>query len=187
MDSDKIRFLAAIKAAELKGDEKVLDLGCGRCALKRFLPKSINYTGIDFPAIGKHYGLDFKNKEIIYANLEKGIPSKIKNRKFDVIFLLEVLEHIEHFKSLLIECKEILNKNGRIVITTPSNMRFITGEDKGHIHCFRKTNLKNLAIVCGLKIRKIQGAYIRIPFFEIYIPSRNKVYTEHFICIMGKE
>lgn len=188
MISENMRFRKSVDAAEIKGDESVLDLGCGSCKLKNFLPKSITYLGVDFPKKGKDYGLNTskKNKDIVFWNLENSLPVKIKKKKFDVVFLLEVLEHIENFKTLLKECAKILKKNGRIIITTPSNNRFITKEDKGHIHCFRPTNFENLANEIGLKIKTIKGIYIKIPIFNIYIPSNSLSYNENILCVMKK-
>jgi len=189
MDPENIRFRKTVKAAELKGNESILDLGCGRCKLKEFLPNSVRYTGVDFPKKGKDYGLNLhaKNKDVIFWNLEKGLPRKIKNKKFDVIFLLEVLEHIENFKTLVSECAKVLSKRGKIVITTPSNNRLVKTEDKGHIHCFRKTNFENLANEVGLKIKLIKGIFIKIPILHIFIPSNSVCYNENILCVMQKK
>ncbi|MCD6226396.1 MAG: class I SAM-dependent methyltransferase, partial [Candidatus Aenigmarchaeota archaeon] len=168
MENKKLRFKKIIKIAQPRTGEKILDLGCYEGTIKSYIPFDVDYTGIDIKKDGKN---------IIKYDLEKGLPSKIKNKKFDLIFMNEFIEHIENFKTLLLECKKILKKDGRIIISTPSNNRFIIKEEPTHIHCFRKTNMENLARICGLKITKIIGTYIRIPILNIYIPTNQTIYT----------
>ncbi len=172
-----IRLKKSIKIANIKDKEKVLDLGCGNKILKYYLSDGIEYTGID-----KIDGID----------LEKELPSSILSQKFDVIFMNEFIEHIENFKSLLMKCREILSDNGRIIISTPSANRIIygdifngIGEDKTHICCFKKSNMRNLVRICGFKITKIIGTYIRFPPLLpnkfIAIPTNQTIYSEVII------
>lgn len=162
----RLRFKKAIELSEVKPGEKVLDLGCGNKKLKEFLPK-VEYLGVD---VKKYNG-------VLQHNLEKGLPKKIKKQKFDIIFMLEFLEHIENFKSLLKECKKIMSKKGRIIVSTP-NYIFCVSEDMGHIHKFTKSNMRNLAKECNLKITKISGTYIHIPIIHFQIPSSQTFYND---------
>jgi 2-polyprenyl-3-methyl-5-hydroxy-6-metoxy-1,4-benzoquinol methylase len=170
MKAELIRWAKVVSVSEIKKGERVLDLGCGKMMLKRFLPQ-VRYTGIDISG----------NKGIIKWDLEKGLPATIRKRRFDVIFMNEFLEHIENFKSLLIQCRKVLAANGRIVISTPSPSRFIFREEPTHIHCFRKTNMANLARICGLKVTRIVGSYIRIPVLHLFIPTSQTLYSDVLI------
>jgi len=175
----EIRLKKSVEIAKVLQYEKVLDLGCGDMKLQRFLPNNVEYTGVDI------------NRGHIHQDLEEGIPSLIRQKKYDVIFINELIEHIENFRTLLIQCRDILSDNGRIIITTPSNFRILygdffkgIGEDREHIHCFRKTNMYNLAKKCNLKIIDIKGTYIRFPPLLnrwISIPTNQTIYTE-VIC-----
>ena len=181
--SERLRLRKSVLIAKVKKDEKVLDLGCGDKKLKKFLP-STEYLGVDAN------GGDIKH------DLEKGLPDRIKNLKFDVIFMNEFIEHIENFRSMLNECKDALTEHGRIIISTPSNNRLLSGdfldvhsEDMTHIHCFRKTNMRNLAKICDLNITDIVGTYIRFPPFIprwFMIPTNQTIYTEVIIYRLEK-
>jgi len=173
------RFKKIVEIAEVKENEKILDLGCGiNQNLKNFLPKV------------KYIGVDIKSGDIKH-DLEKSLPKILKKQNFDVIFLNEILEHIENFKSLLSECREILTIKGRVIISTPSNNRILygdffngIGEHLFHIHCFRKTNMRNLARICGFNVDRIIGTTIRIPPIlpkYIVIPTNQTIYTEVII------
>ena len=181
------RFSKCIKLAGITGGENILDLGCGDMKLKKYLPSNCKYIGIDYNGKGN-----------IKHNLEKGLPLEIKDGKFDVIFMLEFIEHIENFKSLLLECREILSSKGRVIISTPHNHRLLIsdfttkwiGEDKTHIHCFRKSSMLNLAHICGYKITKMIGTGIRFPPFTrkyfFVIPTNQTIYGEGIIYRLEK-
>ncbi len=168
----EIRMKKTVEAANLKPNDMILDLGAGNNELLDYIKVPVEYIGID-----KYIG-DFK------YDLEKGLPLGISINKFDVIFMNEFIEHIDNFKSLLIECKAHLKPNGRIIITTPSNNRILVAEDPTHIHCFRKTNIKYLADICHLKVDKITGTYINFPPLspiQLSLKTNQTIYTEVII------
>jgi len=167
----------SIDFADMDGnDTEILDLGSNDCVLRTLLPKNVNYTGIDI--------IDYEHN--IVHDLEKGLP--VLNKKFDIIFMNQFIEHIENFKSLLIECRKVLKDDGKIIINTPSNNRILYGdyydtisEHEDHIHCIRKTNMRNLARICGYELDKVSGSYIRFPPLLdrfVLIPTRQTVYSE---------
>lgn len=174
MEKEIFRLKKSVKLSGVKDRERVLDVGCGESIIKRFLPRSVDYTGVDITG----------GRGIIKWNLEKGLPPL--NVKFDVIFFNEVLEHIENHRTLLKKCSKILSKTGRIIISTPSPNRFIVSEDLDHIHCFRKTNIKNLARMCGLKVTKIIGKYITIPVLHVTFPFSLPFYSDGWIYRLEK-
>ena len=150
--STRLRLEKTVKVANVQPGERILDLGCGIKSLKALLPTDIEYTGLDQSCIAD-----------ISCDLEKGLPVELGKNKYDVIFLNEFIEHIENFRSLLEDCWRVLNQCGRIIITTPSNTRIILGEDKTHIHCFRPSNMRNLAGILDLDLTGTYGTYIQIP------------------------
>lgn len=178
----KIRHKKSVELANVQDNETILDLGCGDCKIKDFLP-DVNYIGIDFKSLmtDHSYLTSIPNEDIIDWNLESGLPPIIKKKKFDVIFLVDIIEHLENFRTLLKQCRDILSDNGRIIISTPSWERIIIKEQTGHIHCFKKTNMKNLADVCGLKVTEIIGSYIIIPVIHLCIVSKWSFYSDNLI------
>lgn len=132
------------------------------------MPKDVFYTGIDRE----------KNADIVW-DLEKGLPKL--DMKYDVIIISGILEQLENFKTLLFDCVKAMKPDGRMVIATPCPYRFLRSEYSGHIHCFRKTNIKNLANLLGLKIEKITGDAVHVPIINIIIPTSNNLYSNFFI------
>ncbi|MCK5216379.1 MAG: class I SAM-dependent methyltransferase [Methanosarcinales archaeon] len=170
-----IRIKKSVQLAQIKDNESILDLGCGDSYIKNFLPTNTNYTGIDL-----HIG-------DICHDLECGLPDEIIGNRYDIIFMNEFIEHIENFVSLFQCCKNCLTPTGRIIISTPSNNRILISEDKTHIHCFRMTNMQNLARRCGLNLEQTMGTYIQLfPIvpYSIIISTNQTYYTEVIIYLL---
>lgn len=75
--------------------------------------------------------------------------------KFDFITMGEVLEHVEQPLELLLKLKSILNENGRIFITTPTNAPAMD-----HIYLFRNDDeIRNLIGSAGLNIIEEKMVY----------------------------
>lgn len=164
-----------VRLSEIKSSDKVLDIGCRNQILKFYLPFNIDYTGID-----KSYNPDIK------WDIEKGLPRQIMMSKFDVIFLGEVIEHIENHRTLLKDCRKILKPKGRIILSTPLAWRLQWKTDTDHIHSFTPLNLRVLTKQYGLKITKMIGSFIEIPFFRWRIPVDWSFYTTHIIVKIEK-
>ena len=98
-------------------NKQVLDLGCGTGEfLNNYFEMGAQCTGID---IEKNFKLKNKKNFNLY-NLDANTFLKNCNKKFDIIFLFEFLEHLEEgdkhklFESLI----KTLNKNALIFVST---------------------------------------------------------------------
>jgi len=97
----------------------VLDVGCASGALLYMLKKheTKEVVGIDsaeYPvSFGvEHYGLDLRPVALESANLPDAY--------FDLITLIDVIEHIEDINAFLIELRRVLKPGGNIFIITPN-------------------------------------------------------------------
>lgn len=95
----------SVPVSIVKSDfNSVLDVGCKQKILKQYLPESIHYQGIDL----------FEDEEIIKYNLEKGLP--FKNNSFDIVFALDILEHVDNIEFLLKEILRVAKKEAIIAL-----------------------------------------------------------------------
>jgi len=98
----------------------ILDLGCGGGLVCEPLARlGANITGIDFVkqniiAAKKHAKKTNTNIEYLHQNINN---LKLK-KKYDAILILEVLEHIEDWKKIIINVKKLLKSEGKIIIST---------------------------------------------------------------------
>ena len=97
-------ILNQLKDLDLK-NIKILDLGCGGGLVSESLSRlGAKVTGIDFVAnninIARHHSIKSKLKiDYIHGDIEK-----IKmNKKFDLIIMFEILEHVNNWKKLLLK------------------------------------------------------------------------------------
>lgn len=182
------RYLSAVKIAKIKPQDKVLDIGGSNAILLNYLPHNLNYTCIDFEDTIKEHFVKSKSKKkykFINHNLQNGFPKKLNQQKFNIIFILDTLEYLENYKTFLEECKNHLTQNGKIIITIPSAIRYVRNYEWNVYHSFRKENLINLANSLNLKY-KLEGIHLRIPFFNLFIPSKNTFYNDTLLIVMYK-
>tara|TARA_Y100000588_G_C13843416_1_gene748788 strand:- start:78 stop:761 length:684 start_codon:yes stop_codon:yes gene_type:complete len=146
----KWRFEILKKYMKLSGinftkNYKCLDVGCGNNSFALNLEQISNYT-IDQIDVDP---LNLVNKKKGRGSLfEYNINTKredLKN-KYDIIFLLDVLEHIKNDSEFLESCYFHLKKDGCLVINVPSIPLLFSKYDDavGHIRRYRKKELKNL-------------------------------------------
>ncbi len=99
---------------------EIIDIGCGGGLISEPLSKlGANVTAIDFVEnnikIAKNHskknGLNIK---YICSDIEKYQFKK----KFDVIILFEVLEHLDDWQNFILKIKNNLKDNGKIIVST---------------------------------------------------------------------
>ncbi len=112
----------------------VLDIGCDNGYFARSL--SPTAYGIDIK-----YGWDVESESL----------SKFKEYSFDYIVMLAVIEHLKDYKRVLQRCSNLLKKNGKIVLTTPSEkaekfmlLYDLMGDYKEHVRYFVKKDFENI-------------------------------------------
>jgi 2-polyprenyl-3-methyl-5-hydroxy-6-metoxy-1,4-benzoquinol methylase len=109
---DKIKSILPL----LKGDEKIIDIGCGHGSVTHELvKKGFEVTGVE---INDEALESLKNKGFRTIKRDITMPLNI-DEKFYIIFILDVLEHIFNPFALLTEAKEITKENGYIIISVP--------------------------------------------------------------------
>ncbi|AFY82265.1 methyltransferase family protein [Oscillatoria acuminata PCC 6304] len=93
---------------------KVLDFGCGEGNIAQsFSDRNFDVTGVELSESGRTI-LD-KRGLVNYPEIRE-IPPE---RRFDLILMIEVIEHLELPLSLLQEAKNRLTEQGIIFVTTP--------------------------------------------------------------------
>lgn len=148
-------------AMYIKGP-KVLDVGCGRCALKYYLG-SIEYYGLE-----KDKSISIiKDVKIFYCDVESDLESDLVDiGKYDSIVLSEIIEHLEHPKKVILNLKNHLDKNGIIIISTSIPLRYkvhrytskigLTSKEASHEHksFLGKAEIYKLAKDCDLVVKE---------------------------------
>jgi 2-polyprenyl-3-methyl-5-hydroxy-6-metoxy-1,4-benzoquinol methylase len=113
---DAARFVHEV-VLELLRDEKrgkLLDLGAGEGALSKRLLE----MGFDVESCDLNPGRFKIAKNCTQVDLNELLP--YQNETFDFIICVEVIEHLRNPWLIVSECKRILKKKGKLIITTPN-------------------------------------------------------------------
>lgn len=114
--------LAKIFNTNLEG-KTFVDLGCGEgWALQHFYDAGCDVIGIDYSS----YGISRFNKKMLKffknISIDNFIYTSIKNKKrYDIINLTNIIEHVLDPERLLKDAKRILNKGGIVCVTFPND------------------------------------------------------------------
>lgn len=206
----KRRSKFILENLNLKGKEKILDVGCGRGFYLKIL--SDFKLGLDL------YGVDLNSKYLQIAekfikdesvNLTKSDICNLpfKDDYFDRIIASEILEHIPDDQRAISELLRVLRPGGIVLITVPnknypffwdplnwtlerllnwhipSNIWWLAGLWADHERLYEKGNLENQLVEAGFKIEKnwLTTRYC-LPFshFLLYGIGKNLVEKGYF-------
>jgi SAM-dependent methyltransferase len=129
---------------------KILDFGAG-IGTYAGMVQDLGYT-VDCVEIDPDMTKQLKKKHRVYSDI------KNVKEKYDVIYSLNVLEHIEDDAKALAELKNCLNTKGEIVLFVPAfNIIYNKLDEKsGHYRRYRKKDLQTLAKKADLKLIKVR-------------------------------
>lgn len=146
--------------------ERILDVGCASgwfiSEISKRYPKSSCF-GIDIYEKGIKEGKKYYPKIKFQVSDAHKIP--YKNESFNIITCTEVLEHVDDPKTVLLEIRRVLKKDGFAIIELDSGsllfslIWYIWIKTKGkiwnesHLHSFNVKKLEKLIISCNFKIQ----------------------------------
>jgi SAM-dependent methyltransferase len=129
------------------GANEILDLGCGdgylTCLIAKSFPQSI-VIGLDGDQSGvdtaRYFARNVSNARFEFSNnTNNSLP--FAERRFDVVVMADVIEHLIDVGGMLSECRRILMPHGSLIVTTP-NRQNGSKWDERHIFEFSGQELK---------------------------------------------
>lgn len=137
-------------------EKKVLEIGCGNgINMQMFeLNEQLIIDGCDLNEKALKMIPDLKGKKILY-NIHENHP--IMENKYDLILLLDVIEHLKDDKEFIKDSLKSLKINGHLLINVPANKFLFSRYDKkvGHERRYQKNELAALLKSLGLQIEYI--------------------------------
>lgn len=159
----------------MEGDN-VLDIGCNTGEFCYLLTKKCNVIskGIDvnqdaiFIAKHKYLKLDFEAKSLFGVN---------DKERYDAVYMLHVIEHLEKPEKALGKIRGLLRENGKLVIVCPNKWAFvlkftywIRGEkfcyDPTHLYEFSPYSIRKILKEHDFKVKKIVTKPLGVPFLK---------------------
>ncbi len=172
---------------DLKKGNSILDIGCGWAqALLFFKEKGFDCYGFD-PAIeAVEYGCK-KGLNIKHAGLDG--MDVFENKKFEMVTMFNVLEHLANPSQTINQIKEILQPNGILAIDVPNEFndfqtagRDVHGLDDwwvappNHLNYFSKDSLVNFLESHGFSVEISESSFpleMFLLFGENYVKDGN--------------
>lgn len=160
----------------------LLDIGCADGTTTNQIYKSfpnLKITGLDF----YKKAIDFARKTKPWINFVVGDAHNLpfKNGSFELVTIIETLEHLENPQEVLKEIHRVLKKNGYLIIVQDTDsllfrlVWFLWTRGKGsvwtnsHISCMEPKDLFKLVKKAGFEIRNFD--YINLGM-EIFIKAK---------------
>jgi 2-polyprenyl-3-methyl-5-hydroxy-6-metoxy-1,4-benzoquinol methylase len=163
------------RGVTLRGD--VLDYGCGPgFFLENLLDQGLRCHGADTSAVAveaarRRVG---DRSTLVDITLVESLPLPFDDEAFDIVFVLEVLEHMpdEELTSVLSEVRRISRPEGHVIVTTPNQEnieaetllcpdcggRFHRG---GHVRTFDAPSLSRLMELNGFRTLSCNATTLR--------------------------
>jgi SAM-dependent methyltransferase len=184
MKKEKVNLIKK-NIGKISSDKKVIDIGCRQGVVSYFIRELGGrwvHTDMEISDI-------LKAKLILKKNIIRTeIKLPFKPESADIVFCLDMLEHVDDDKDLLKEINSIIKKGGTLIISTPISGKFfilnkiksffgLKPEIYGHKReGYSLSNLMKIVKTAGFKIKK-RGTYSKF-FTELIEMSLNIIFVK---------
>lgn len=161
---------SVIRSIDLPQNAQILDAGCGTGGNLAMLGQFGQVKGMELNDNAREYANSLGLTQVEAGHLPDEMP--YANENFDLIVLLDVLEHIDNDCASLKTLESRLSNNGSILITVPAFQWLWGPHDEAHHHKrrYNADQLKQTAGSAGLKIDYI--SYFNTWLFPLIAPVR---------------
>ena len=133
-------------------DARILEIGCGTGHNFPVLTRFGQVDGLEVDAAARAIASERLGADVGSARLPE-LPG-IADASYDLIALLDVLEHIEGDLAALTSIKTKLRPGGRILVTVPANEWMWSAHDTVHHHYrrYNRATLNAVIAAAGLRV-----------------------------------
>jgi SAM-dependent methyltransferase len=136
----------------LPGHSRILDAGCGTGGNLQFLSQFGEVTGVELDDGAAALARERGTWPVLKGSLPDGMP--FTGQQFDLIVLLDVLEHIDDDGASLRALQGLLAPGGVLVLTVPAFQFLWSPHDEEHHHKrrYRAAGLSGVIRSAGLRL-----------------------------------
>jgi 2-polyprenyl-3-methyl-5-hydroxy-6-metoxy-1,4-benzoquinol methylase len=130
----------------------VLEVGCGHGVFRDQLERQLNYTvdACDLNEAGLAKANKGRGRLLVYDIFDQHADLR---GKYEAVFLMDVIEHIEHETLFLNACRYHTKSNGILVLNVPALNSLYSKYDAaaGHVRRYNKKMISTLFIEAGIE------------------------------------
>lgn len=145
----------------------ILNVGCGT----GFLSKQLERFGEVYSFDCSQEAVDFSKKRGV-LNVERAFADNlpVEDSSSDVVFALDLIEHIDDDKGAIVEFHKKLKRDGFLVITVPAFGFLWSKHDEAlsHKRRYTKIELRELLVSAGFSVKKLSYTNFFI-FFPVLL------------------
>jgi SAM-dependent methyltransferase len=160
--------------ARLAPPLRLLDIGTGGGGILPFLAKYGSVVAVD-PEPAAIAAASARNFDVRRGGLPADLPFGVTD-KFDVITMLDVIEHVEQDLESLINVRALLRPHGRLLVTVPAFQFLWSGHDviNEHKRRYTKAELRGKLERAGFKVELISycNAALFLPIAAVRLARR---------------
>ncbi|HIP17696.1 MAG TPA: class I SAM-dependent methyltransferase [Methanothermococcus okinawensis] len=161
-----------------RGNGIILDCGCGFGSFYT-LTKDLNTIYLDFSI---NLLKKFKNNYNLKSNKICGdiLNLPFKDNSFDLIFCINVLEHVIDYKGALREMKRVLKKEGVLIVIVVNGESFIKESIFNEFRIYHRALSLNDINVEGFEIIEYNSFYFIPPILKILPTSLLRYFINNY-------
>ncbi len=150
---------------------EILEVGCGTGSNLPMLVRFGNVTALELDDYAREHIPPIQGVSIAKGWLPDGLEA-VYGKRFDLICLFDVLEHIERDEEALAVLRSYVRPGGRLLLTVPAYQWMFGTHDRilGHYRRYTRTRLQNLCIRQGYEI--FYAGYINSLLFPLMAAAR---------------
>ena len=155
----------------LRDSKSAAEIGCGHGLLQKQVEDYYGYsvTGFDLNVIALQKNVSRRSSLYSYDIHQRSAELKAR---FDLLFLFDVLEHIDSENDFLQAVKFHLADSGNLLINVPAHPFFYSDYDRaaGHVRRYTLDRLEQVALENGFKVRAI--TYWGLPLVPLLLARK---------------
>ena len=153
------RHRLLVRALKRAGDRvrNALEIGCGHGVARDMLERDLGIPvdGCDLNRTALETAKPGKGQLFLYNILDQK-PSLLG--RYDAVFLLDVIEHIDDDIAFLRAALRHLRSGGLVAVNVPANMLLFSNYDRaaGHVRRYTPGGLRKLLDSCGVETQAVE-------------------------------
>lgn len=144
-----------IRSLGLPDDASILEIGAGTGGNIEMLSRYGNVTAVEMDEAARAIALEKTGMHFLAGHLPDALPEF--DRKFDLVCMFDVLEHVEKDRAALEAITGLLAPGGRLVLTVPAHQWLWSHHDEvlHHFRRYSRAGLADLLQDTGYGVRRL--------------------------------